>query len=68
MPSLIVVVYDIIPRGDTMEECPYCAADLNGPTHRITNRTDADPGRKSPGQELVSCPNCGGVIDGFTAH
>lgn len=51
-----------------MNECPYCQFELNRPAHRRNNRTNATPGRKSSGQELVVCPDCGGIIDGFTDH
>lgn len=51
-----------------MDECPYCQFELNRPTHRRLSRGDATPGQKSHGQELVSCPDCGGIIDGFSAH
>jgi hypothetical protein len=51
-----------------MNECPCCAADLQRGTHRKENRTDGGSGGKSLGDELVACPECGGVIDGFTAH
>lgn len=51
-----------------MKECPYCGADLQRATHRTEIRSDGGPGGKSLGDELVSCSECGGVIDGFTAH
>lgn len=51
-----------------MYECPYCHSDLSRPASRQTNRTDAIPGSKTTGAELVNCPDCGRVIDGFSAH
>jgi len=48
--------------------CPHCGADLQRSTHRNQRRTDSGVGRKSLGHELVSCPECGGVVDGFSAH
>lgn len=51
-----------------MLECPYCGSNLNGSTHQQESRGRGAPGRKSTGNELVSCPDCDGVIDGFSAH
>lgn len=51
-----------------MQACPYCDAELNGPTHRFQNRATADPSASRSEQELVACPDCGGVIDGFSSH
>ncbi|MFC6730088.1 hypothetical protein ACFQDG_15670 [Natronoarchaeum mannanilyticum] len=51
-----------------MQTCPYCDSDLMGTASRRRTRGDATPGRKSTGPELVSCPDCGEVIDGFTPH
>ena len=51
-----------------MDACPYCQFELNGPANRQTRRNDVETGGKSTGDELVTCPNCGGVIDGFAAH
>jgi len=51
-----------------MEECPHCGFELNRATHRVVSRTNAAPGGKSTGTELVTCPECGAVIDGFSAH
>lgn len=51
-----------------MYECPYCGSDLNGSTRQRETRGQGEPGRKSTAAELVSCPDCDGVIDGFSAH
>jgi len=51
-----------------MNDCPYCGFELNRPTRRIESRTNPGPGGKSTGAELVTCPDCGEVIDGFSAH
>lgn len=51
-----------------MQECPYCSSDLDGPASIESKRGGNPIGRKSTGSELVSCPDCGGVIDGFTSH
>lgn len=51
-----------------MEDCYYCGHELNGPTARQTNRSNANPGHKSTGMEIVTCPDCGRVIDGFSDH
>lgn len=53
---------------EPMYECPYCGSELNRPTRRVPSRTPAGPGRKSTGNELVTCPDCSGVIDGFSFH
>jgi DNA-directed RNA polymerase subunit RPC12/RpoP len=51
-----------------MIECPHCGSDLNRPTSSQTLRNGDPLGDKSTGSELVSCPDCDSVIDGFTAH
>ena len=51
-----------------MHDCPSCGFELNRPTRRVESRTNASPGGKSTGAELVTCPDCGAVIDGFSAH
>ena len=51
-----------------MNQCPYCSSDLRRLGTRQTTRSGDPIGNKSTGTELVSCPDCGGVIDGFTAH
>ncbi len=51
-----------------MQECPYCNSDLRRGGQSQTTRTGDPTGHKSTGTELVSCPDCGNVIDGFTAH
>lgn len=54
--------------GDTMEECPYCGSELNGTANVHQTRSGQPVGRKSTGSDLVSCPDCDEVIDGFSAH
>jgi transcription elongation factor Elf1 len=51
-----------------MHECPYCGSDLNGSTTIQTTRNGGTAGHKSTGSALVSCPDCGGTIDGFAEH
>jgi len=51
-----------------MQECPYCGSDLHGRAGIQETRGGNPLGRKSTGSELVSCPDCGGVIDGFASH
>jgi uncharacterized Zn finger protein len=52
-----------------MEECPYCGSDLMGSAGvRKTRGGDPLGGGKTHGSALVSCPDCGEVIDGFKAH
>ena len=51
-----------------MNECPHCGSDLSRRTNSKTLRNGDPLGGKSPGAELVSCPDCDGVIDGFSAH
>lgn len=51
-----------------MNDCPYCGFELNRPTHRVESRTNHSPGGKSTGAEMVTCPDCGEVIDGFSSH
>jgi hypothetical protein len=52
----------------SMQECPYCGSDLMG-SAAIHEKRGGDPlGPKSPGDALVSCPDCDEVIDGFAAH
>jgi hypothetical protein len=53
---------------DTMQECPYCGSNLNGPVGMNTKRNSPATGGKSTNSELVSCPDCDEVIDGFAAH
>lgn len=62
------MTFVITQRGERMQECPYCSYNLNGLTRRKITRTNEDPGGKSTGNELVTCPDCDGVIDGFTSH
>jgi predicted RNA-binding Zn-ribbon protein involved in translation (DUF1610 family) len=51
-----------------MEECPYCGSDLIGAAG-VRKERGGDPlGSKTTGSALVSCPDCGEVIDGFKAH
>jgi len=52
----------------TMNECPYCGSELNGAVRREPKRSGQPAGQKSTTAELVSCPECDEVIDGFTAH
>ena len=68
METRAVVRYVIATLGETMNDCPYCGFELNRPTHRVESRTNAGPGAKSTGAELINCPDCGEVIDGFSAH
>lgn len=51
-----------------MEECPFCGSDLMGTAGVRTTRGGDPLGPKTHGAALVSCPDCGEVIDGFTAH
>jgi DNA-directed RNA polymerase subunit RPC12/RpoP len=56
-----------------MHECPYCGSDLRGSgTVRRTRSSGArktgSPGRKDTEAAEVSCPDCDGVIDGFSPH
>jgi len=51
-----------------MNECPYCGSELNGAVRREPKRSGQPAGQKSTTAELVSCPECDEVIDGFTAH
>ena len=51
-----------------MRRCPYCDSALTGPPQREQKRTNSEPGKKNTGAELIYCPDCGGVIDGFSAH
>jgi len=51
-----------------MYDCPTCGFEMNRPTRRVERRTNSSPGRKSTGVELVACPECGQIIDGFTPH
>ena len=51
-----------------MKECPYCGSALIGSTTVRTTRGGKPLGGKSTGTNLVSCPDCGGVIDGFASH
>jgi uncharacterized protein with PIN domain len=52
----------------TMKECPYCGSELNGAVSREEKRSGPPAGHKSTSAQLVSCPDCDGVIDGFTPH
>lgn len=51
-----------------MQECPFCGSDLIGDTGVQQTRGGDPLGSKSTGSDLVSCPDCDEVIDGFTAH
>lgn len=51
-----------------MKECPYCGSELQGRASIQPRRSGTEVGRKSTGSELVSCPDCDGIIDGFTSH
>ncbi|WP_168216290.1 hypothetical protein [Halorussus halobius] len=51
-----------------MMECPHCGSELNRRTNSRTHRNGDPLGGKSTGSELVACPDCDGMIDGFTAH
>lgn len=51
-----------------MIECPHCGSELNRQAKTQTRRNDKPLGGKSTGSELVSCPDCDEMIDGFTAH
>ncbi|WP_166035418.1 hypothetical protein [Halorussus pelagicus] len=51
-----------------MIECPHCGSDLNRDAKTQTQRNGEPLGSKSTGSELVSCPDCDEMIDGFTAH
>jgi len=51
-----------------MQECPYCGSDLNGSVRLTPTRTGETPGSKSTKSELVTCPDCDEIIDGFTPH
>ncbi|MEF8831303.1 MAG: hypothetical protein V5A23_07185 [Halobacteriales archaeon] len=51
-----------------MRECPYCGSDLKGSAN-VSKKRGGDPlGGKTRHTALVSCPDCGEVIDGFKAH
>jgi endogenous inhibitor of DNA gyrase (YacG/DUF329 family) len=51
-----------------MRECPHCGSELERPASTRSERGDADPGGKSTETEVVNCPDCDRVIDGFTPH
>lgn len=51
-----------------MNECPFCGSDLQSRPGTRPTRQDGQPGAKSTENELVSCPDCDEVIDGFSAH
>lgn len=68
MPHTRVVWVVTTIRGDGMQDCYYCGHELNGPTARQTTRSNTNPGQKSTGMEIVTCPDCGRVIDGFSEH
>lgn len=51
-----------------MYTCPYCDSALDGNPSRQVKRTNQTPGHKDTGSELVSCPDCDRVIDGFAGH
>lgn len=53
---------------NAMQNCPYCNSELNGRAGIQPHRQKSNGGRKSTGSEFVSCPDCGGTIDGFTSH
>lgn len=53
---------------DTLHECPLCGAEIEAPVERKTDAAGSPMGPKSPNVELVVCPNCNEVIDGFRAH
>lgn len=51
-----------------MDNCPYCEATLNSPPTRERNRVNQKPGYRTTGIELIFCPECSRIIDGFTDH
>jgi len=51
-----------------MLECPFCGSDLDSQPGTRETRQGDPVGGKSTEKELVSCPDCDEVIDGFTAH
>jgi len=56
-----------------MNECPYCGSELRGSAGERRTRTSGARKRGSPGGKnteasLVSCPDCDGVIDGYSPH
>lgn len=53
---------------DTPHECPLCGSEIQDPVARETNTAGSPMGPKSPDVELVVCPDCDEVIDGFCAH
>jgi len=52
---------------DTQHDCPLCGAELTG-VHRRTESASSPMGPKSPAVEVVVCPDCEAVIDGFRSH
>jgi len=52
---------------DGGHDCPLCGAELSG-VRRRTDSATSPMGPKSPAVEVVECPNCGEVIDGFRSH
>lgn len=51
-----------------MRRCPHCDAPLNEAVDRNLSRQNSKPGDKTTGMELVSCTDCGEIIDGFINH
>jgi len=51
-----------------MNECPHCGFALDRKARFQDQRGDGAVGNKSTASEIVSCPDCDGVIDGFSAH
>lgn len=56
-----------------MHECPYCGSDLRGSGTVQKTRSNGPskagrPGRKNTDAALVSCPDCDGVIGGYSPH
>lgn len=56
-----------------MYECPYCGSDLRGSGGVEKTRANGEqsagrPGGKNTAAALVSCPDCDGVIDGYSPH
>jgi hypothetical protein len=56
-------------RRSALSSCPHCQSKLeDGGGARRAERGDTGTGGKSTEQEIVSCPDCGRVIDGFSPH
>ncbi|MFB6136017.1 MAG: hypothetical protein ABEJ04_04590 [Halobacteriaceae archaeon] len=51
-----------------MEDCPHCGSGLQGSVRMESTRNETEVGGKSRQTDLVTCPDCGQVIDGFTEH